>query len=280
MFRNSSVGRRTPYNLVASLLDGVERHVISGAVLMQSFDGKRTVPGGLSDDELAALSNFVVKQFGDSSAATIRPEQIDRSRLAWWGAGEPTAARGQLIAVGGGPGGAGGACFACHGLKGEGDAGSGSPRLAGLDVTYFAKQMRDYASGSRGHGAMTPIAQQLGEADNHSLALYYAGLAAEAIVPVAAPERTLLKAGETLYARGAPERGIQACAACHAPTGRGFNPVYPSVAQPASYTAAQLRLWREGTRRNDPHDLMGAASRPLTDEDIRAVSAYVAGLTP
>jgi cytochrome c553 len=127
---------------------------------------------------------------------------------------------------------------------------------------------------------MTPITQQLSEVDYHALALYYAGLPARLAIPVTSPERSVLQAGETLYTRGAPERGIQACAACHGPAGRGINPVYPSVLQPASYTAEQLRLWRDGTRRNDPHDLMGAASRPLTDEDIRAVSAYAAGLIP
>ena len=95
-----------------------------------------------------------------------------------------------------------------------------------------------------------------------------------------APERSVFEAGEKLYARGVSERGIQACAVCHGPAGHGFNPVYPSLAQPASYTAAQLRLWREGTRRNDPHDLMGAVSRRMTDEDIRAVSAYLAEVAP
>jgi cytochrome c553 len=280
MFHNSSVGRRTPYNLVASLLSGVERHIGSDAVLMQSFDGARGVPGGLSDDALAALSNFVIRQFGDPAAATITREQIGRSRLAWWGSGEPTAARGQLLAVGGGPGGAAAACFSCHGLKGQGDAGSGSPRLAGLDVSYFAKQMRDYASGSRPHGAMSRIAEQLNEVDRHALALYYAALPAEPTVPVTAPERSVLQAGERLYARGAPERGIQPCAICHGPASHGLNPVYPSLAQPASYTAGQLQLWREGTRHNDAHDLMGAVSRRMTDEDIRAVSAYLAELAP
>jgi cytochrome c553 len=280
MFHNSSVGRHTPYNLIAALLSGVERHIGSDAVLMQSFDGARGVPGGLSDDALAALSNFIIGQFGDPSAATITGERIGRSRLAWWGSGEPTAARGQLIAVGGGPGGAATACFGCHGLKGQGDSGSGSPRLSGLDVSYLAKQMHDYASSSRPHGAMSPIAEQLNEVDWHALALYYAALPAEPTMSVTAPERSVFDAGERLYARGAPERGIQACAVCHGPAGHGFNPVYPSLAQPASYTVAQLRLWREGTRRNDPHDLMGAVSRLMTNEDIRAVSAYLAEVAP
>lgn len=281
LFHNSSVGRRPPYNFVAALLEGIERHLRSETVLMQSFDGRQGVPGGLADDELAALSNFVLTKFGDPRAATLTAKDIAQSRLAWWGKGEPTAARGQLIVVGGGPGGVGAACFNCHGLKGQGDAGSGSPRLAGLDVSYSAKQMRDYASGARSNGAMSPIAQQLDPADFQSLALYYADLPRDMhAIPASVPDPALVARGAAFYARGAPERGIEACAACHGADGRGFDPVYPSLAQPASYTDGQLRAWREGRRRNDPHDLMGAASRRLSDDDIRAVSAYLAGLAP
>jgi cytochrome c oxidase subunit II len=58
-------------------------------------------------------------------------------------------AQGQLIAVGGGPGGAGAACFSCHGLQGQGDADRAFPRLTGLNVHYLAKQLDDYASGTR-----------------------------------------------------------------------------------------------------------------------------------
>ena len=279
MFHNSAVGRRT--NLVAVLLSGVERHVKGGTVFMQSFDGSKGVVGGLSDDELATLANFVVKQFGNAALATVSQEDIQRARLEWWGEGKPTAAQGQLIVVGGGPGGAAVTCFGCHGLQGQGDAGAGFPRLSGLDPIYFAKQMTDYASGARPNGAMSPIAQQLSATDNHSLALYYAGLPSQApVVQLSAADRQLVAAGKTLYDRGAPERGVQACADCHGPAGEGFNPVYPSVVQPSAYNEGQMRDWQAGRRRNDPHDLMGRVARRMTDEDIRAVSAYLAGLTP
>jgi cytochrome c553 len=279
MFHNSAVGRRT--NLVAVLLDGVERHAKSGTVFMQSFDGSKGVVGGLSDGELAELVNFVVKQFGDPALATVMPEDIQRARLEWWGEGKPTAAQGQLIVVGGGPGGAAVTCFGCHGLQGQGDAGAGFPRLAGLDPTYFAKQMADYASGARPNGAMSPIAQQLSAADYHSLALYYAGLPPQLpVVQLNAADERLTQTGKTLYDRGAPERGVQACADCHGSRGGGFNPVYPSVIQPSVYNEGQMRDWQAGHRRNDPHDLMGRVARPMTDEDIRAVSAYLAGLRP
>jgi cytochrome c553 len=189
--------------------------------------------------------------------------------------------RGHQIAVGGGPGGAGTACFSCHGLQGQGDAGGAFPRLAGLDAYYLAKQMDDYASGARSDEVMTRIAQQLSPADRQSVALYYAELSAQAPLAGSTAAAGLIQQGATLYAQGSAARGIQACANCHGPGGRGLNRVYPSIAsQPLSYLETQFRRWQAGVRRNDIADLMGSVARRMTDEDIRAVSAYVAGLPP
>jgi cytochrome c553 len=195
----------------------------------------------------------------------------------------PSVAQGQLIAVGGGPGGAGAACFSCHGLQGQGDVGGAFPRLAGLDAHYLAKQMDDYASGARSDGVMTPISRQLSQVDHQSVALYYAGLSPQApqVGATAVSNVSLIQRGAILYAQGSAEHGIQACANCHGPGGRGLSHVYPSIAgQPLSYVETQLRRWQAGVRRNDIADLMGSVSRRMTDEDIRAVSAYVAGLAP
>jgi cytochrome c553 len=143
--------------------------------------------------------------------------------------------------------------------------------------------MDDYASGTRSNAVMTPISRQLSQADRQSVALYYAGLAAQAPLSgsAAAADASLIQWGATLYAQGSAERGIQACANCHGPGGRGLNRVYPSVAgQPLSYVETQLRLWQAGIRRNDIAGLMGSVARRMTDEDIRAASAYVTGLAP
>lgn len=193
----------------------------------------------------------------------------------------PSPERGHLIAVGGGAGGAGAACFTCHGLQGQGDAGAAFPRLAGLDAHYLAKQMGDYASGSRPNGAMTPIAHQLSAVDHQSVALYYAGLSARAVPRTAAADPGVLQQGAVLYAQGSAERGIQACSNCHGPAAIGLNRTYPALGgQPDAYSAGQLRLWQEGTRANDIADVMGSLARRMTDEDIRAVSAYIATLPP
>ena len=283
MYHNSAVGRSPPVNLVAAMLDGVRRQNGDEFVMMPSFDGQRGVPGGLSDTDLASLASFVAQQWGDPQADPITAKEISRARTGWWGEGEPPSAeRGELIAVGGGPGGVPSACFACHGIQGQGDGGSGTPRIAGLEATYFARQMRDYAAGTRPHGAMTAIAGQLDERDWHALALYYAAQVPADAVAIVRPDPALVAAGEALHLHGAPERGVEPCADCHGADGRGFGGgIYPSLRnQPASYTAAQLRLWRDGIRRNDPHDLMGAAARPLRDEDIAALAAYLARPLP
>jgi cytochrome c553 len=194
---------------------------------------------------------------------------------------ESSAARGQLLAVGGGPGGTGAACFSCHGIQGEGDSGAGFPRLAGLDAQYLAKQMEDYRSGARPNRVMSPIAQQLDAEDYRSVALYYASLRARmSPFRLTAADGLLLQQGGILYARGSAERGIQACANCHGPGARGLGSTYPAIVQPSAYTDAQLRLWRAGVRRNDINNVMGSLSRRMTDEDIRSVAAYLAELPP
>lgn len=284
MFHNSAVGRRIPYNLLAVLLFGVDRRDRGGQVMMPSFDGKRGAYGGLRDDQLAALVNFVIRQFGNPAAATITMRDIETARSGSWIAGGTTAERGRLVAVGGGAqaaGGAGSACFRCHGLQGQGDASAGYPRLAGLDARYVVKQMQDYRSGARQNKVMGAVAQQIDPTDYQGIALYYAELPTSALTArTAVTDSALIQRGAALYAGGAADRGIDACANCHGPDGRGLNRTYPSVIQPATYTSGQLRLWRTGARHNDIGDVMGRLSRPMTDGDVSALSAYIAGLTP
>lgn len=154
---------------------------------------------------------------------------------------EVSAERGHFIVVGGGPNGAGSACFSCHGLRGQGDAGGAFPRLAGIDVQYLARQMEDYASGTRPNAVMSPIAQALSRADRRAVSVYYAGLPAggPTVGPATVADARSVQWGATLYAQGSAERGIQACANCHGPNGQGLNRMNPPIAgQPASYVEA------------------------------------------
>ena len=64
------------------------------------------------------------------------------------------------------------------------------------------------------------------------------------------------------------------CAGCHGPNGISTNPIWPNLAgQKDQYTAAQLRAYRDGARK-DPN--MNALSQTLTDVQIDALAAYYA----
>ena len=74
-------------------------------------------------------------------------------------------------------------------------------------------------------------------------------------------------------------KGVAACASCHAPNGAGMPAQFPRVAgQHAEYTSAQLTAFRAGQRANDPAQMMRMIAAKMSDQEIKAVSEYIAGL--
>lgn len=182
--------------------------------------------------------------------------------------------RGRLIAHGGGGAGEEKACFRCHGLDGGGDAALAVPKLAGLPAFYLAKQMRDFARGTRPNPIMTPIAKDLGEADLSAVAAYYAGLPMPAAALAQAHDLDL---GRRIAGDGVPARNVPPCAACHGWSGESKAPAIPALAgQPARYLALQLHRWRTGKRNNDPLNGMERFATALEPEEIDAVSQWYA----
>jgi cytochrome c553 len=92
--------------------------------------------------------------------------------------------------------------------------------------------------------------------------------------------------------------GLGYCAGCHGLDGRSGNPYIPRLdIQEEDYLAqalasfldrsreayldTQLRLWRAGNRGGGPRaELMQQAAEHLTDEEIAALAAYYASLSP
>ena len=191
---------------------------------------------------------------------------------------DPFVQTGEVIALSGGDAGAQSACFTCHGMDGQGD-GVETPRIAGLDEGYLLKQLNDYGSDLRPHDQMSPIARRLSDADRARVARYYADMPPRAATAAVSPDRALIAQGRALYHQGLPDRNVAACATCHGADGQGLGAGNPALTgQSPAYLAAQLRLWRSTDRHNDPRDVMGAVSRPLSDDQIAAVSAYAASL--
>jgi len=169
-------------------------------------------------------------------------------------------------------------CIACHGVDGAGQEQAGNPRLAGLDTAYLEKQLDDFASGTRGSAVMQPNASALSTDERHALALYYSRLPLPpALATPANPMPPADSLGARLATRGDWDRDVPGCVQCHGPAGVGVGAHFPPLAgQPAAYLAAQLQAWQQGTRHNDPLQLMQHLSTALSAQDIRAVSAWFA----
>ena len=124
--------------------------------------------------------------------------------------------------------------------------------------------------------AATMIAAGLSEADMKALAAYYG---AQQLAPAAATDKELASLGQRIWRGGIAASGVPACAGCHGPTGAGMPAQYPRVAgQFAEYVAGQLKAFKEGARANDPNGMMRGVAARMTDQEIRAVAEYAAGL--
>jgi cytochrome c553 len=164
------------------------------------------------------------------------------------------------------------------------------PKLAGQHERYTARHLALYKSGERNNAIMLGFAAMLSPQDMRDIGAYFAsqtvrpGLADESVISSGPNQgRKFYQVGEKLYLGGDLERGIPACAACHGPAGHGNpGPAYPSLSgQHATYTAAQLNLFRDGTvhgRGDNANAVMSGVARYLTDEEIQALATYIEGL--
>lgn len=165
-------------------------------------------------------------------------------------------------------------CEACHGKNGSGK--DEFPRLAGQESTYFIKQLKDFRAGTRSNPMMQSVAKAMSEADIVKYAAYFSKLPQPMTKP-ATEDAALLATGEALAKNGDWPRGIPSCYQCHGEKGQGISPDFPQITgQPARYTAIQIENWKSGARRNDSVGLMKSVSDKLTDEQIKAVAAYLA----
>jgi cytochrome c553 len=171
-------------------------------------------------------------------------------------------------------------CVACHAVDGN-SAIPANPNLAGQHPEYTYKQLRNFKSqggkpAERNNGVMAGMVANLSDDDMKNLAVYFA---AQKPKSQAARDAALAKQGETIYRGGIQAKGVAACASCHAPNGTGMPAQFPRVAgQHAEYTAAQLTAFRAGQRANDPAQMMRMIAAKMSDQEIKAVSEYIAGL--
>ena len=198
--------------------------------------------------------------------------------LAWpglagaQGAAGANAARGQSIAAQ--------VCAACHSADGNSTLAA-NPKLAGQIPEYLAKQLANFKpqggrKAERDNAVMSGMVATLSDADMRSVAAYYAS---QTLKPEVAKNKDLAAQGQRLYRGGNLATGVAACAGCHGPEGAGIPSQYPRIAgQFAEYVEAQLKAFKSGARANDPNGMMRVVAAKMSDQEIKAVAEYVAGL--
>ncbi|BDM62750.1 cytochrome c [Shewanella sp. NFH-SH190041] len=172
-------------------------------------------------------------------------------------------------------------CSACHGVDGN-SLIEMYPKVAGQHAAYLAKQLHDFktAMTTGGQkGRMDPImggmAMPLSDQDILDISAFYAKQQPTNVATAVASDL-----GEKLYKGGDISRGITACIACHGPSGKGMEAAgFPMLAgQHAAYTSAQLTKFHDAKRGNDMNGMMRDIAKKLNQNDIQALSQYIATL--
>ena len=171
-------------------------------------------------------------------------------------------------------------CRNCHGERGIGDGSGAFPRLTGQLSFYTYKQLRDFAAETRPSPVMSPIAAALSEQDMQDVAAYY-GSVKGPLFPLPILDPALAQRGGMISASGISEKQVPACITCHGEAGAGMAPIFPYLAgQYASYTQYQMDAFRLGRRNNSPLGVITETAKKMDEDDIKAVSQYLASVRP
>ncbi len=165
------------------------------------------------------------------------------------------------------------ACITCHGPKGQ-SAVATWPKLSAQQAAYTAKQLKNFKEGSRVNAIMMGMSMPLNDQDMVNIATY---LSQQTPSQGVAQSKETIELGKSIYRGGIASKGVPACAGCHSPNGAGIPSQYPRQGgQWAEYSYNQLIGFREGTRKNSVQ--MTTISSKLSDQEMKAVSDYMAGL--
>jgi cytochrome c553 len=184
---------------------------------------------------------------------------------AAWAAEQAALERGKKVVSG--------SCFLCHGMQGEA-ASELSPRLAGQNAAYLAKQLANFKSGERKSCAMGPMAAKLSADDMQAVALYFSR---QRFMPQAPADVRLAARGGEVYQRGGKATEVAACIGCHGERAQGSEILPRLAGQIPAYLATQLKQFGARERTNDNAVMHTVAAR-MSAQEIEAVAAYLASL--
>jgi cytochrome c553 len=169
------------------------------------------------------------------------------------------------------------ACASCHGAQGEGTGDVYFPRLAGKPAGYLYNQLIAFRDGRRRYPPMNFLLEFLPDAYLKEISEYFASLRPPFPQPEAPTvSNAVLARGESLVKNGDPRQGVPPCSACHGPNLGGMESAIPGLlGLRAGYISAQLGGWRYGTRTAIAPDCMQIVASSLTEDDVKAVAAWL-----
>jgi len=180
------------------------------------------------------------------------------------------------------------ACAACHMTDGNSVVPM-FPKIAGQSSSYIVSQLQAFKANDRVDPSMTPQVAQLTEQDMTDLGAYFSS---QLVKPNTAVQADSAGIGKNIYLKGNINNGVIACVGCHGQKGEGnqaslektlTDPLVveaPALgAQHSAYIVKQLKAFKTGERSNDVSRVMRNIASGMTDEEIQAVSDYIAGLS-
>ena len=165
------------------------------------------------------------------------------------------------------------ACAGCHGAKGVSSM-TGVPSLAGQTDNFLQWQLVFFRSGRRNNAIMTALAQGLSDEDVRNLGAYFATLAP----PTAGDTPARDEAQTTLIGAGKSVAEEHHCAACHTDTFVGKQAAARIADQRPDYLEHALADYRSAARPSTGVAAMNEAASGLSDDDIKALAAYLGSL--
>lgn len=158
-------------------------------------------------------------------------------------------------------------CAPCHGIDGN-SSYPWVPNLASQNPLYFLEQVERFRGQQRSDHVMSDVIALLDRRQWLDLGLY---LRRQPIRPRFAVDVGRVAAGEETYRRH--------CLACHGAGGvGGAGRAYAWLAgQQPEYLVRSLKRFRDGSSLRR-HPAMAAAAKPLSDDEIENVAAYLGSL--
>lgn len=161
-------------------------------------------------------------------------------------------------------------CKYCHGSDGN-SLKPDVPNLAGQNAKYLLEQINKFATKERDDFVMSELAAGFSTEDKINVAIFFNS---QTVKPQSVDQAVADK-GQALY--------HASCSNCHGMKGLGSQDMARLAGQRIEYTMNVIKTFRKNA--NDPaarkesvrkSEIMEAASRDLSDEQIEAVAVYIA----